>query len=186
MARVDGFLDSLIRFDKEHIHENCLKALQPYLQDPQFKPELVTTKSYAAAGLCSWVVNIVRFHEVYCDVEPKRQALSKANAELAAAQDKLASIKAKIAVSARSLVEPITLVAAWGEILCVGETFVPISFPGQYPLTAKGGNQPVGSPQPVPCSAHCSAGPSWCSSHHLRSTTCLVLRCCGSGIPLRE
>uniref|UniRef100_A0A8C3LCE3 Dynein axonemal heavy chain 9 n=1 Tax=Chrysolophus pictus TaxID=9089 RepID=A0A8C3LCE3_CHRPC len=97
MARVDGFLDSLIKFDKENIHENCLKALQPYLEDPKFKPEFVTTKSYAAAGLCSWVVNIVRFHEVYCDVEPKRQALSRANAELAAAQDRLASIKAKIA-----------------------------------------------------------------------------------------
>uniref|UniRef100_A0A8C3LJW7 Dynein axonemal heavy chain 9 n=1 Tax=Chrysolophus pictus TaxID=9089 RepID=A0A8C3LJW7_CHRPC len=93
MARVDGFLDSLIKFDKENIHENCLKALQPYLEDPKFKPEFVTTKSYAAAGLCSWVVNIVRFHEVYCDVEPKRQALSRANAELAAAQDRLASIK---------------------------------------------------------------------------------------------
>uniref|UniRef100_A0A672V8T9 Dynein axonemal heavy chain 17 n=1 Tax=Strigops habroptila TaxID=2489341 RepID=A0A672V8T9_STRHB len=97
MARVDGFLDSLIKFDKENIHENCLKALQPYLQDPKFKPEFVTTKSSAAAGLCSWVLNIVRFHAVFCEVQPKRQALSKANAELAAAQDKLASIKAKIA-----------------------------------------------------------------------------------------
>uniref|UniRef100_A0A672VBH7 Dynein axonemal heavy chain 17 n=1 Tax=Strigops habroptila TaxID=2489341 RepID=A0A672VBH7_STRHB len=93
MARVDGFLDSLIKFDKENIHENCLKALQPYLQDPKFKPEFVTTKSSAAAGLCSWVLNIVRFHAVFCEVQPKRQALSKANAELAAAQDKLASIK---------------------------------------------------------------------------------------------
>lgn len=100
MAKVDGFLDSLIKFDKENIHENCLKALQPYLQDPKFKPEFVTTKSLAAAGLCSWVLNIVRFHTVFCEVQPKRQALSKANAELAAAQDKLASIKAKIAVSA--------------------------------------------------------------------------------------
>ncbi|XP_010213287.1 PREDICTED: dynein heavy chain 9, axonemal-like, partial [Tinamus guttatus] len=97
MARVDGFLDALIKFNKENIHENCLKALQPYLQDPQFQPELVATKSYAAAGLCSWVINIVRFHEVFCEVEPKRQALSKANAELAAAQDKLANVKAKIA-----------------------------------------------------------------------------------------
>ncbi|XP_065503599.1 dynein axonemal heavy chain 9 [Caloenas nicobarica] len=97
MARVDGFLDSLIKFDKENIHENCLKALQPYLQDPKFKPEFVTTKSSAAAGLCSWVVNMVRFHAVFCEVQPKRQALSRANAELAAAQDKLASIKAKIA-----------------------------------------------------------------------------------------
>lgn len=99
MAKVDSFLDALVNFNKENIHENCLRALQPYLQDPEFNPELVTTKSYAAAGLCSWVINIVRFYEVYCDVEPKRQALNKANAELAAAQEKLANIKAKIAVS---------------------------------------------------------------------------------------
>uniref|UniRef100_A0A803TV97 Dynein axonemal heavy chain 17 n=1 Tax=Anolis carolinensis TaxID=28377 RepID=A0A803TV97_ANOCA len=93
MSKVDGFLDSLIHFNKENIHENCLRALQPYLQDEKFNPELVKLKSQAAAGLCSWVINIVRFYEVYCDVEPKRQALSKANAELAAAQEKLASIK---------------------------------------------------------------------------------------------
>ncbi|NXF83974.1 DYH9 protein, partial [Sclerurus mexicanus] len=97
MARVDGFLDSLIKFNKENIHENCLKALQPYLQDPKFNPEFVATKSAAAAGLCSWVVNIVRFHEVFCEVQPKRQALSRANTELASAQDKLGTIKAKIA-----------------------------------------------------------------------------------------
>ncbi|KAJ8246378.1 hypothetical protein GJAV_G00267070 [Gymnothorax javanicus] len=96
MAKVDGFLDALVNFKKENIHENCLKAIQPYLQDPEFSPELVTAKSYAAAGLCSWVINIVKFYEVYCEVEPKRQALSKANAELAAAQEKLSTIKAKI------------------------------------------------------------------------------------------
>ncbi|XP_063655079.1 dynein axonemal heavy chain 9 isoform X4 [Pan troglodytes] len=97
MAKVDGFLDSLINFNKENIHENCLKAIRPYLQDPEFNPEFVATKSYAAAGLCSWVINIVRFHEVFCDVEPKRQALNKATADLTAAQEKLAAIKAKIA-----------------------------------------------------------------------------------------
>ncbi|XP_057629488.1 dynein axonemal heavy chain 9 isoform X4 [Chionomys nivalis] len=97
MAKVDSFLDSLIHFDKENLHENCLKAIRPYLQDPAFNPELVATKSYAAAGLCSWVINIVRFYEVFCDVEPKRQALNKATSDLAAAQEKLAAIKAKIA-----------------------------------------------------------------------------------------
>ncbi|XP_078081541.1 dynein axonemal heavy chain 9 [Mustelus asterias] len=96
MAKVDGFLDSLITFNKENIHENCLKAIQPYMQDPEFNPEFISSKSLAAAGLCSWVVNIVKFYMVYCDVEPKRQALNKANAELAAAQDKLTIIKAKI------------------------------------------------------------------------------------------
>uniref|UniRef100_UPI00398F13EE dynein axonemal heavy chain 9-like isoform X1 n=2 Tax=Pristiophorus japonicus TaxID=55135 RepID=UPI00398F13EE len=96
MAKVDGFLESLVNFDKENIHENCLKAIQPYMHDPEFNPEFIASKSLAAAGLCSWVVNIVRFYEVYCDVEPKRQALSKANTELATAQEKLTTIKAKI------------------------------------------------------------------------------------------
>uniref|UniRef100_A0AAV2JSR1 Dynein heavy chain coiled coil stalk domain-containing protein n=1 Tax=Knipowitschia caucasica TaxID=637954 RepID=A0AAV2JSR1_KNICA len=32
MAKVDAFLDSLINFNKENIHEACLKAIQPYLQ----------------------------------------------------------------------------------------------------------------------------------------------------------
>ena len=40
----------------------------------------------------------MQFYEVFCDVEPKRKALAAANAELAAAQDKLAKIKAKIKV----------------------------------------------------------------------------------------
>ncbi|KAM6897413.1 dynein axonemal heavy chain 9-like [Xenentodon cancila] len=96
MAKVDAFLDSLINFDKENIPEACLKAIQPYLRDPEFQPDLVASKSYAAAGLCSWVLNIVKFYEVFCEVEPKRQALSKANAELEAAREKLTAIKSKI------------------------------------------------------------------------------------------
>ncbi|XP_069510616.1 dynein axonemal heavy chain 9 [Ambystoma mexicanum] len=96
MGKVDGFLDSLVTFNKENIHENCIKQIQPFLQDPEFNPEFISSKSFAAAGLCSWVINIVKFYEVFCDVEPKRQALNKANADLAAAQEKLTHIKAKI------------------------------------------------------------------------------------------
>ncbi|PIK38255.1 putative dynein beta chain, ciliary [Apostichopus japonicus] len=96
MAKVDGFLESLITYDKENIHENCLKAVRPYLADPEFDPELISSKSNAAAGLCAWAINIVKFYEVYCDVEPKRLALNKANEDLKTAQDKLATIKAKI------------------------------------------------------------------------------------------
>lgn len=51
------------------------------------------------SGLCAWVINIIKFYEVYCDVEPKRKALAEANAELAAAQEKLSTIKQKVAVS---------------------------------------------------------------------------------------
>ncbi|KAM6297472.1 dynein axonemal heavy chain 17 [Aegotheles albertisi] len=97
MGKVDTFLDSLKKFDKEHIPEACLKAFQPYQSDSSFNPDFIMSKSTAAAGLCSWCLNIVRFYEVYCDVEPKRQALEEANAELAEAQEKLSRIKKKIA-----------------------------------------------------------------------------------------
>lgn len=44
------------------------------------------------------MINIIKFYEVYCDVEPKRKALAQANAELAFAQDKLGVIKRKVVV----------------------------------------------------------------------------------------
>ncbi|XP_043280362.1 dynein beta chain, ciliary isoform X1 [Venturia canescens] len=97
MAKVDTFLDGLINYDKENIHPEVTKAIQPYLKDSEFEPEFVRSKSAAAAGLCAWVINIIKFYEVFCDVEPKRKALAQANAELAAAQDKLEVIKRKVA-----------------------------------------------------------------------------------------
>uniref|UniRef100_H2ZKB4 AAA+ ATPase domain-containing protein n=1 Tax=Ciona savignyi TaxID=51511 RepID=H2ZKB4_CIOSA len=104
-AQVDAFLEQLINYDKENIHENSLKAIRPYLDDPEFDYDFIKQKSGAAAGLCAWCINIVRFYEVYCDVEPKRIALSKANSDLAAAQDKLSGIKAKIAQLDANLAE---------------------------------------------------------------------------------
>lgn len=50
MAKVDGFLDSLIHYDKEHIHPDVIKAIQFYLNDSEFDPELIAGKSLAAAG----------------------------------------------------------------------------------------------------------------------------------------
>jgi dynein heavy chain, axonemal len=61
-----------------------------------FAAEFIKSKSAAAAGLCSWVINIVKFFDVYCDVEPKRRALDEANAELLAARQKLTAVKNKV------------------------------------------------------------------------------------------
>lgn len=58
-------MQALINYDKEHIPENCLKVVnEQYLKDPEFSPSLIRTKSFAAAGLCAWVINIVKFYEV--------------------------------------------------------------------------------------------------------------------------
>lgn len=95
-------MESLKNFDKEHIHESNLEAIKPYLADANFNPEFVKLRSFAASGLCAWVINIVEFYRVFCDVEPKRQALAVANQQLAEARDKLAKIKAKVKVGSTS------------------------------------------------------------------------------------
>lgn len=51
MAKVDGFLDALINYDKENIHPDVIKAIEPYLKDSEFEPDFVRSKSAAAAGI---------------------------------------------------------------------------------------------------------------------------------------
>ncbi|XP_048881302.1 dynein axonemal heavy chain 11 isoform X2 [Brienomyrus brachyistius] len=97
MGKADDFLQALMGYDKEHIPEACLKVVkEEYLSKPEFHPDLVRTKSFAAAGLCAWTINIVRYYEVYCEVAPKRQALSQANSELDVATGKLTTIRKKL------------------------------------------------------------------------------------------
>eukprot|EP01041_Mallomonas_annulata_P001785 gene1785-3464_t len=62
-----------------------------------FKPEIILTKNKAAAGLCSFVVNIIMYYDVVVTVEPKRKALQEANDQLAAANSQLKSVMEKVA-----------------------------------------------------------------------------------------
>ena len=105
MNKVDQFLEGLINYDKENIHPNILTAMEMYIKDPDFDPEFVKSKSSAAAGLCSWAINILKFYEVYCDVEPKRRALEEANQQLLDAKNKLEGIINKVAELEATLTE---------------------------------------------------------------------------------
>jgi len=96
MGNVGQFLDDLINYDKENIPAPNLKEAKKYIASEGFNAENVMGKSQAAGGLCAWVVNIVIFYDVFCDVAPKRAALAEAEAQLKAAQDKLAKIMAQI------------------------------------------------------------------------------------------
>uniref|UniRef100_A0A672ZPD5 Dynein, axonemal, heavy chain 11 n=1 Tax=Sphaeramia orbicularis TaxID=375764 RepID=A0A672ZPD5_9TELE len=97
MGKVDDFLQALVSYDKEHIPESCLNVVkQEYLRNKEFHPDQVRTKSSAAAGLCAWTINIVRYYEIYCEVIPKRHALSQANTELETATAKLSAVQKKL------------------------------------------------------------------------------------------
>eukprot|EP00041_Stephanoeca_diplocostata_P039521 m.1633795 g.1633795 ORF g.1633795 m.1633795 type:complete len:4492 (+) comp25411_c0_seq1:204-13679(+) len=98
MGNVGEFLTALKDYDKENIPDKSLKEVkEKYLVMEGFDAANVAGKSLAAAGLCSWVINIITFYEVYCDVAPKRAALAEATAQLEGANNKLAKIMAKIA-----------------------------------------------------------------------------------------
>jgi len=98
MGSVDKFLQDLINFDKDNTPLNCVEKVEKdYLWNENFNPDIIMGKSSAAAGLCSWVINICKYFRIYQVVAPKRAMLAEANAKLDAANTKLSGIRAKVA-----------------------------------------------------------------------------------------
>jgi dynein heavy chain, axonemal len=90
--------------DNNTIPKLNFKEVKELTDLEHFKPEIILTKNKAAAGLCSFVVNIVMYHEVVVTVEPKRKALQDANdqletanAELSAVIEQVTELEAKLA-----------------------------------------------------------------------------------------
>jgi dynein heavy chain len=52
-------------------------------------------KSVAAVGICDWVVNIVKYYDIYCEVQPKRERLAEAQERFVIAQKSLEEFQAK-------------------------------------------------------------------------------------------
>src|SRR5690606_27967524 len=96
MANPQQFLQSLLNFDKEHIPKANIDAIQKYLNDPKFNKDVVLSKSVAAAGLCSWVINIVGYYDIHCRVEPMRIKLREAELKLEQSRNALHKIQNKV------------------------------------------------------------------------------------------
>ncbi|EFN60095.1 hypothetical protein CHLNCDRAFT_133411 [Chlorella variabilis] len=100
MNNVDAFLARLKGFkptiDAGEVPQKNVDACRSYLELPHFNKEAMSNKSKAAAGLCSWAINIVRYYDVWSTVEPKRQELAQANAKLVEANEKLVAVRAKV------------------------------------------------------------------------------------------
>ncbi len=50
-----GFLGRLQAYDKDNIPREVVDKIRPYLDKPDFEPEVVQKASKAAYGLCCWV-----------------------------------------------------------------------------------------------------------------------------------
>ncbi|GAB4813657.1 hypothetical protein N2152v2_000703 [Parachlorella kessleri] len=100
MNNVDAFITRLKGFkpliDKGEIPKKSVDACRSYLELPHFNRETIEKKSKAAAGLCEWAINIVKYYDVYITVEPKRLELAEANAKLEAANTQLREVEEKV------------------------------------------------------------------------------------------
>lgn len=50
-----GFLQKLQTYDKDNIPPEVIVKIRPYMENPDFEPEVVKKASKAAYGLVSWV-----------------------------------------------------------------------------------------------------------------------------------
>eukprot|EP00741_Cyanophora_paradoxa_P005992 tig00000955_g5810.t1 len=97
MGNVDAFMKQLLTFDKENIPDNCVTACEQKIVSDKLDVDVIKTKSAAAAGMCSWCVNICKYFRIYQDVAPKRARLEESNQKLAAANSKLSVVRARVA-----------------------------------------------------------------------------------------
>ncbi|XP_063473624.1 dynein axonemal heavy chain 6 isoform X8 [Symphalangus syndactylus] len=77
-----NFLKRLLEYDKENIKPQILAKLQKYINNPDFVPEKVEKVSKACKSMCMWVRAMDLYSRVVKVVEPKRQKLRAAQAEL--------------------------------------------------------------------------------------------------------
>lgn len=90
------FLEEIQAFDGNNIDEWKLNALAPLLAQPWFNKNDMMSKSVAAAYMCSWVVNIVRYNSIYKKVKPLKDAADAAQATAEAKQAELAVVIEKV------------------------------------------------------------------------------------------
>ena len=101
LGNVNAFLEELKGFknkiDEGLLPEVNMKEIRPFLQLEHFDPEVIEKRNSAAAGLCSWTLNIVTYYDIVLLVEPKRIALREANEKLSEANEQLEVVRSKVA-----------------------------------------------------------------------------------------
>ncbi|TNJ27740.1 IAD-4 Dynein heavy chain [Giardia muris] len=91
-----GLLDKLLNYDRDNIKPDVIKKIQKYIVDPEFVPKEIEKKSKAAMAMCSWVHAMNKYYHVAKQVEPKRQKLAGAEAELQVVQQNLDKLVAEL------------------------------------------------------------------------------------------
>ena len=97
MNNPNQLMDQLLNIDANNMDQANIDAIQMYINDPSFDPELIKTKSSAAAGMCRWAIGLNKYHEERCKVKPKEERLAQQQAKLKARRDELEKVQRKVA-----------------------------------------------------------------------------------------
>lgn len=94
-----GFLESLKNFPKDDITEKQKSDLKTpdILNNPQFTYEIMLKKSSAAANLANWVINIIKYHDIYVVVEPLKLEAQASQKEAEEKLEELRIVKERVA-----------------------------------------------------------------------------------------
>ena len=76
-------ISRLEHYNKDNIPESTIKKILPYINNPQFNPDIIKNASNAAEGICKWCIAIYKYDIVYKEIQPKREAFKAAEALLA-------------------------------------------------------------------------------------------------------
>ncbi|KAJ3222668.1 Dynein heavy chain 3, axonemal [Clydaea vesicula] len=91
------FLQGLKSYDKDNIDSKIIdKIRKVYIVNPDFDPNIIKVSSSAAEGLCKWVRALDKYDVVAKVVGPKKEALAKAEGELAEEMAKLNAKRAEL------------------------------------------------------------------------------------------
>jgi dynein heavy chain len=94
-----NFLESLKTFPKDDITDKQKSDLKTpeILNNPQFTYEIMLKKSSAAANLANWVINIIKYHDIYVVVEPLKLEANASQKEAEEKLEELRVVKEKVA-----------------------------------------------------------------------------------------
>eukprot|EP00930_Biecheleria_cincta_P034372 TRINITY_DN23765_c0_g1_i1.p1 TRINITY_DN23765_c0_g1~~TRINITY_DN23765_c0_g1_i1.p1 ORF type:complete len:4302 (-),score=866.21 TRINITY_DN23765_c0_g1_i1:110-13015(-) len=91
-----GFLQSLQTFDKDNMAAATVKRISEMTVKEDFQPDRVDRVSHAAWGLCMWVRAMETYDRVAKVVQPKKEQLAAAEAELNLVMEKLNAKRAEL------------------------------------------------------------------------------------------
>jgi len=87
-----NFIDSVANFDAHGIPPHTVTNLDAIIAAADFDPNVIGKKSPGAAGLCTWVINTVKYHKCYLKVAPLMTAAEAAVEAMKSAEEEVVMI----------------------------------------------------------------------------------------------